>query len=158
MFDSINRPIETWVGTDDVPTGGTWKNWSPSNTGGTNLVKLSKMTYDDGNAHGPSLITSVETWVDGSSTRITQYQYDFRRRRTVTVAPEFQCTQQVYNNLNQAIETTQHNGVTGSPPVPGTLIGKQQRFSDDRGRVYQSKTYAVDPTTGAVGIALIGNQ
>ena len=41
--DGQGRPISKWVGTDDVPTSGSW---SPSNTAGTDLVKVWEGQYD----------------------------------------------------------------------------------------------------------------
>ena len=157
VYDKINRVEQTWTGTDDIPTAGTWQDWSPTNTGGTNLVKLSQNTYDNGSAGGPSHLTKVEHWVDGNTTRATSYQYDFRGRQTLVSGEESQCSQYVYDNLNQLTETTQHDGCPGSPPVPGTLIGKQQTSFDDRGRVYESKNYAVNPSTGVAGNALVSD-
>ncbi|MCG8650728.1 MAG: RHS repeat-associated core domain-containing protein, partial [Pirellulales bacterium] len=155
VYDAINRSEQSWLGTDDVPSGGTWQDWSPSNTAGTNLVKLSQNTYDGGSAGGASLLTRVQRWVDANTIRTTNFAYDYRGRRTLAYGEESRCSQRVYNNLDQATETTEHDGCTGSPPVPGTLLGKRETFFDDRGRVYQHKTYAVDPSTGVVGNALL---
>ncbi|MCG8651129.1 MAG: hypothetical protein MI861_14925, partial [Pirellulales bacterium] len=154
VYDKVNRVEQTWMGTDDVPTVGTWRDWSPTNTTGTDLVKVSQNTYDSGSAGGASNLTKVETWVDSNTTRSTNYVYDFRSRRIMVIGEESQCTQNTYNNLNQLTEVTGHDGCTGTPPVAGTLLSKQESFFDDRGRVYQSKTYAVDPSTGTVGNAL----
>ena len=38
-------------------------------------------------------------------------------------------------------------------PTPNRLIARNEAFLDDRGRTYLTKTYAVDPATGAVGNA-----
>ena len=157
VFDQINRPEQTWTGTDDEPTGGTWQDWSPTNTTGTNLVKLSQNTYDSGSAAGPGNLTKVERWVDANTTRTTNFVYDFRSRQTIVIGEESQCSQSVYDNLDQVTETTQHNGCSGSPPVPGTQIAKQESFFDDRGRLYQSKTYAVNPSSGVAGNALVSD-
>ena len=159
VYDAINRPTETWIGTDDVPSGDTWQNWSPTNNAGTNLVKLSQATYDDGQSGGLSLVSQIEAWVDQATTRVTRFSYDFRSRLRLTIAPERQCTQLVLNNLGEVVETTGHDGASSaSPPVPGTLIEKSQSFTDNRGQVYQTKTFAVDPSTGSVGPALTGNR
>ncbi|NQT40550.1 MAG: hypothetical protein HQ581_23865, partial [Planctomycetes bacterium] len=38
----------------------------------------------------------------------------------------------------------------------GTLLSRSESVYDDLGRVYQSTSYAVDPTTGTVGNGLTG--
>ncbi len=43
--DGQGRVISEWVGTDDTPTSGFW---SPTNTDGTNLVKVSEYEFDGG--------------------------------------------------------------------------------------------------------------
>ena len=45
VYDGLDRPISTWVGTDDTPTSGYW---SPTNLTGTNMVETSADVYDNG--------------------------------------------------------------------------------------------------------------
>ena len=45
VYDAMGRPTSTWVGTDDTPSTGYW---SPTNTAGTDLVKVSENEYDGG--------------------------------------------------------------------------------------------------------------
>ncbi|MDY3560564.1 hypothetical protein R5W23_001808, partial [Gemmata sp. JC673] len=47
--DARGRVVSEWVGTDDTPTSGYW---SPSNTAGTNLVKVREYQYDGGGRRG----------------------------------------------------------------------------------------------------------
>jgi YD repeat-containing protein len=47
VYDGLGHVVSTWVGTDDTPTTGYW---SPQNTAGTNLVKVSADEYDNGGA------------------------------------------------------------------------------------------------------------
>lgn len=41
VWDGLGRAVSQWVGLDDTPTSG---EWSPNNTAGTDLVKISEMS------------------------------------------------------------------------------------------------------------------
>ena len=73
-----------WIGTDDTPTSGTW---SPTNTGGTNLVEVTTYVYDGGNAGSDGNLTQTIEHVDDSTTRTTASFYDWRNRLIYTVLP-----------------------------------------------------------------------
>src|SRR2546430_11219377 len=45
VYDEEGRVVSIWVGTDDTPNSGTW---SPGDTTGTNLTKISENEYDGG--------------------------------------------------------------------------------------------------------------
>lgn len=47
VTDGLGRVLSVWTGTDDTPTSGFW---SPTNTAGTDLVKLATYEYDNGTA------------------------------------------------------------------------------------------------------------
>jgi hypothetical protein len=64
-----------------------------------------------------------------------------------------------YDNLDEATQVQEHDGdgvtITSTGGVPNapaaSLLRAQSNVSyDDQGRVYQTQTYSVNPTTGAV--------
>ena len=68
-----------------------------------------------------------------------------------------------YDNLDQAIRSERYHDVAGDgvdadddPQPDDVLIARQETFYDDRGRTYETRTYAVNPATGAVGKYLAG--
>lgn len=155
VYDALGRVSSVWVGTDDVPSGGgaTWADWSPTNTTGTDLVKVSENEYDGGSDEGDSNLTEVTMHVDGSTTRVTSYTYDWRNRRTIEDGEVDHCAKSYYDNLDRVIKSERYNTTTG-----GNLIARSETAYDDRGRVYETTTYAVDPSNGSVGNALTGNN
>ncbi len=56
VYDGLNRVVSQWVGTDDTPTSGYW---SPTNTAGTDLVKVSENEYDSGGVGDGNLTKST---------------------------------------------------------------------------------------------------
>jgi len=82
VFDSHDRPVRIWVGTNDTPASGTW---SPTNNAGSsNMVKVSSTVYDNGGV-GDSNITSTTQYPGNSQpTRSTINLYDWRDRLVST--------------------------------------------------------------------------
>lgn len=85
-------------------------------------------------------------------TRTTSYTYDFRGRRTATDGEEDLYEKTYYDNLNLVTKTERYDTTAN-----GNLISRNETKYDSRGRDYQTKRYAVDPTTGTVGNALTDN-
>ena len=85
--------------------------------------------------------------------RTTTSIYDFRNRVTA-VDGEIDFYQiNVYDNLNRVTRTDRRNTTS-----TGTLIGRSESDYDDRGRVYQQRVFAVNPSTGAVGNSLVDRR
>ena len=163
VYDSLDRVTSTWVGTNDTPTSG---DWSPSNPAG--MVEVSSYVYDNGGV-GDSNLTQETDYPGGSATaRVTDYWYDWRDRLvasksgvqtsedTTTHRP---ITYVTYDNLDEATEVQSYDGdgvtLTSSNGVPqapsSSLLRAQEVISyDDQGRVYQTQTYSVNSSTGAV--------
>jgi YD repeat-containing protein len=116
------------------------------------MVQVQGNEYDNGNAGGDGNLTLETLYVDASTTRVTSYGYDFRNRRTSVTGEESSYTAYTYDNLDQLLQVDQRNG-----SVTGNLIGRKMTKYDDRGRVYQTIKYAVDPSTGTVGNSLTDN-
>src|SRR5262249_8094874 len=83
-YDSLSRVSSTWIGLDDTPTSGSW---SPTNTAGTDLEKVSENEYDSAGI-GDSLLTKSTQLPAGSASdpnnRVAKFYYDWRDR-TVAV-------------------------------------------------------------------------
>jgi len=81
---------------------------------------------------------------------VTTFVYDWRDRRVDTDG-EIDFFQRVlYDNLNRIIETRRYNTSSG-----GNLIAKSETKYDDRGRVFRTTRYGVNPATGTVGNSLM---
>ncbi len=150
MFDPRGLDLSTWVGTDDAdatasdPTGG--------GASGNNMVVLTEYEYDGDSDGGDGNLTQRIDYASAIDARVTTFQYDFRNRRTVTDGESDFYQQDTYNNLNQLIKTERF----GTNSL-GNLIGQSEAKYDDRGRVYQSIQYGVDPSTGTIGNSLTNN-
>jgi RHS repeat-associated protein len=77
VYDAFGHVLSTWVGMDDTPTTGYW---SPSNTAGTNLVKVSENQYDYGGVGDGNLTMMAQYPGGGSDARVTYRAYDYRNR------------------------------------------------------------------------------
>jgi hypothetical protein len=149
VFEVRGMPTAVFVGTNDAsatnadPTGG--------GASGNDMVQTDGYQYDGGADEGDGLLTQHVAKVDSSSgnDRTTAFGYDFRGRRT-SVDGEIDLYQEtVYDNLDRAVEQRSRNTSSG-----GNMVAKSEALYDDRGRVYRTKRYAVDPATGTAGNAL----
>jgi len=126
-------------------------NVGTNDSGSNNMVQVSASVYDSGSAGGDGNLTTATLYAAASDTRLTVYTYDFRNRKTSTKGEEKFYEEYTLDNLGRITETRRKD-TDGT----GALIGQWQKFYDDRGRVYQSKTFAV--ASGTAGNALIGNN
>ncbi|MFM8930435.1 MAG: hypothetical protein ACKOS8_00985, partial [Gemmataceae bacterium] len=172
-FDGLGRQVSQWVGLDDTPTTGLW---SPSNTSGTDLVKVSENEYDGGGV-GDSNLTKVTQIPGGSAAnRVTQNFFDWRNRVVATKSgvetSEATDTNRLisyldYDNLNRVTTSRLYDGDTvsitstsGVPNAPSSslLRAKSETQFDERGQVYKTLTYSVDPSTGSVSSSALTTQ
>ncbi|MCZ2341705.1 MAG: hypothetical protein LC104_07900 [Bacteroidales bacterium] len=151
VFDVRGLPVSNWIGTND--TGATDADPSGGGVAGNNMVQVSASEYDGGNNGGDGNLTTQTQFVDGATTRVTTFEYDFRDRRTVVDGEEDYYQESTYDNRNQVIRVDQRDTSAG-----GNLIGRSETLFDDRGRVYRTIRYAVDPATGTVGNSLVDNM
>ena len=63
-------------------------------------------------------------------------------------------TKATYDNLDRAVKQERYLEISGADD---RLLARSETFYDDRSRVYQTKRYAVNVDTGAVGNALVSN-
>lgn len=152
VYDARGLVVATYLGTNDDgatesdPTGG---GSDPDN----DMVIVSANVYDDGQDGGDGNLTSVTLYASASDTRVTNYDYDWRNRQT-TIDGEIDLYQvSTYDNLNHVVKVQRYNTFSS-----GNLISQQVTHFDDRGRIYQSLTYEVDPATGTIGYALTNNS
>jgi RHS repeat-associated protein len=172
VYDGFERIVAVWVGTDDTPTAGFW---SPSNTVGTDLVKVAAYEYDNGLSGGDGLLTTV-TQIPGlgAPDRVTRMAYDWRGRLVVTKAgveavedPSVNrlLTFTDYDNADRPLRSSQYDGdgvgiadanADGVPDQPAAALLRGQVTSeyDNRGRVFRETRYGVDPASGVVGAGL----
>ena len=168
VYDALGRASSSWAGTDDTPSSG---DWSPANTGGTNLVKVAEYEYDGGNA-GDGNRTQLTQPVDGTAgnDRVTRFKYDWRDRQVAVVDAEEFGAKVTYSraeldNLGRVKKSERYYDADDdeSFPLDGTvdggdrLLSRSERLYDQRGRVYRTRTYAVDPDDGTAGSALVAD-
>ena len=173
VYDALGRKASEWVGTDDTPTTGAW---SPSNTAGTNLVKVREYEYDGGGV-GDGNLTKVTAYPGGgAAARVAQTWFDWRGRAVavkggVEVSESTSVNRPLayydYDNLGHVTKTRVYDsdGVTptvtsGLPqPLSSSLLRAQSTTSfDELGRAYRTDTYSVDPSTGSVGTYTLSSQ
>ncbi|WP_146561198.1 RHS repeat domain-containing protein [Posidoniimonas corsicana] len=146
VYDPRGLVLESWVGTND--TGG----------GSDNMRKVAVNTYDtdaygSGSSSLDGLLTKTTQPVDDTpgNDRVVEYVYDWRDRQTTTVTTDGASTfyaVATLDNLGRATTTQQKRSTT--------LIAQSETSYDDRGRVYQTKRYAVSGA-GVAGAALTDN-
>ncbi len=143
-YDVRDNVIGTYIGTND--TGATASN---PTAGGNNMIQLTASQFDGNADRGDNNLTRQTVFVDASTMRATVYSYDWRNRQ-VDIDGELNLFQRsFYDNLNRVIKVERRNTTSS-----GTLVSRNETKFDNRGRVYQTVTYGVDPTTGIV----TGNQ
>ena len=161
-YDAGGRVVDLWTGTDDDPDGSdTWENWDPDNTSqaGTNLKLIAQYAY-------PEPQTGVNNGLDdepvsrtliasATDSRVTEFVYDWRHRQEQIIQHTGTSTSDIvkntFDNLDRVTQSERYKNSISS----GNLIGKVLTDYDDRGRVYQRTTYAVNDS-GTTGNTLIG--
>lgn len=153
VFDVRDLPVSTYVGTNDAgatnsdPTGG--------GATGNNMVLVSASEYDSGVHGGDGNLTKRTLPVDSNTAndRVTLYSYDWRNRLTSIDGEIDFYEERVYDNLGHVTRVDQRNTTSS-----GNLVARSETLFDDRGRLYRSIRYAVDPATGTVGNSLVDNR
>jgi RHS repeat-associated protein len=119
------------------------------------MVQITGTVYDNGLAGGDGNATQETKYVDatGTNDRVTTILYDFRDRRTDTDGEINFYARQYFDNLDRVYQNDRYDTT-----IAGNLIGRSLTHHDDRCRVYQAVTIAVDPRTGIVGNSLTSNR
>jgi RHS repeat-associated protein len=153
-----------------VCTSGASSSSSPSSSSGTpdpnnNMVLVAEREYCDGSSGcscgggGAGNLVSETRHVDFLTWHTTDFEYDWRGRQLHVFPPADDAgrtvyTKATYDNLDRATKQERYLEISGSAD---RLLARSETFYDDRGRVYQTKRYAVDVDSGTVGNALVSN-
>jgi RHS repeat-associated protein len=152
VYDERDLLLQIFIGTND--TGATDSDPTGGGASGNNMKLVVQNQYDGGSAGGNGNLTQITQPVDDTSghDRITSYLYDWRDRQT-DIDGEVDFYQiSTYDNLDRVTRLDRRNTT-----ATGGLIGRSEASYDDLNRVYQTKRYAVNPNTGAIGNALVDN-
>ena len=148
VLDVRGRAIATYVGTNDA--GATDADPTGSHASGNNMVQITGQQFDaDGN------LTQVSQYVDATTTRVTNYGYDWRDRQVTTTTSDdanTYLTQSILDNQGRVVEVDRFYTPSGGT---ATLMGCNTTSYDNLGRAYQGVTYAV--SSGTVGTGLVSN-
>jgi RHS repeat-associated protein len=166
VYDGLGRVVSKWIGTNDTPASGYW---SPTNnTSPSNMVEVSSDVYDGGGV-GDSNLTQVTNYPGGSAAnQVTQFSYDWRDRLVATkqgvegsesTSVNRPILYYEYDNLSEVTALSQFDGdavtITSTGGVPNKPSSSLLRAYvtnayDEQGRVYETKTFSVDPSSGTV--------
>ncbi len=150
VFDDLGRAKETWVGTNDQDEGGS-----------DNIVKTAIMEYDGNADGGNSHLTRRKIDQDGdwgttSDQGTTDYSYDQRGRLIVSVNPQSPHSVALVDNLGRQTAVGLYSSSSGldagDDPTSLTTyrVALSRSYFDELGRVYESRRYEVDQSTGSV--------
>lgn len=120
--------------------------------GANSLFDPVSLTIVDGGGDGNLTRQSLPVDSNPADNRVTTFQYDWRDRQVKVTAPQDFYVVNTYDTLDRVLQVQQYVQSTGY------LINQGQTLYDNRGRVYQTIRYAVDPTTGNVGNGLTDNS
>ena len=150
VLEARGRAKSLWIGTNDTdatavdPTGG--------GAAGNDMVKVEGYEYDAGSAAGARNLTELTRYASATDMRVTTFGYDWRNRLVSEDGELDHFAQFTYDNLSR-VTRTDHRDTTAS----GNLIGRSESRYDDRGRIFRSIVYAVDPASGTIGNSLVGD-
>ncbi len=174
LFDGLERPIATYVGTNDSTTNSA--SWTPQNKAAASNMTLVNAVQYDTNGVGDGNVTKSTDFPDSNSAdaRETDYAYDGRDRLVATKSGVQQSennTPAVHrpityfdlDNLGDVIGVSQYDGdgvtLTNTKPSASLLRAYSVAAYDEQGRVYQTKQFDVNQTNGAVSsFALTTNK
>ena len=142
VFQMMGWKLSAWVGTDDTGASDT----NPAGAGGSNNMKqVEGYQFDGGSAGGDGNLTLLTRYENDTSTRQTLYGYDWRNRQTSQDGEIDFYESYTYDNLDRQIQV-QRNDTSSS----GALVSLAQTFYDHMGRVYRTKQYSSQGTSGPV--------
>ena len=150
VYDARNQQTLVCVGTSD--NGATEADPTGNGCFNNNLVAATSYQYDGGVGGGDGNLTQVTQHVDDNTERTMTHQYDGRNRRVATVASDGSAERTTYDHLDQIVRVERYDA--SEEPV---RLACTDFFYDNMGRRYQTSVYAVDPSTGELGNALVGN-
>ncbi len=167
VYDSLDRAVSKWVGTNDTTPDG--QEWSPADNGApSNMLQTVGYTYDGGGV-GDSNLTQVTVMPGPTSTnRVTNNYFDWRDRLVATKSG-VQATEDTtthrpiiyyeYDNLSEVFAQSRFDGdgvtITSSngvpvKPSPNLLRAYQTTNFDEQRRAYATHVFEVDQSTGNI--------
>ncbi len=182
VYDGQSRVISTWTGdgTDDTPSTGYW-----STTNAGTMVMTSQSFYDYGGVGDGNLTESVQySDTNPAHGRASLMYYDFRDRLVAekdgaavnssnVPTPSGETDNQPitinsYDNLDEVTETDKYDGETVSfpatagstltTPSSSLLIAEAKTSYDNLGQVFQTQSYSVNPSSGAVSSTALTSE
>jgi RHS repeat-associated protein len=150
VFDVRDLPTALYVGTNAA--GATNNDPAGGGAAGNNMVQVAGSVYDGGAGGGDGNLTQLIAYADSTTTRVTNYSYDWLDRQ-ISIAGALGFYQaNTYDNLDQLVQVDRKNG-----SASGTLVSRSQTSYDNRQIIYATIVYGVDPDSGAIGPSLTNN-
>jgi len=165
VYDQLSRTTAAWMGTD--ATGASQSD--PDGSGApNNLKKVSETYYDQAtpgsgsSGIGDGNVTQTKTYYTDNDAYSTVYKYDGRDRLEQSRGPDNVAVKRTLDNLGRAttVETyadSDTDFVIDDVSGVTELRAKSEAKYDEKGQVWQTIVYNVDPSDGTVGHALTGN-
>jgi len=150
--DQVVFTTDTYSPSFTMSAAAVWTSIGVALVSVNNMVQVTANQYDGGADGGDGNLTQQTQYASATDTRVTSFGYDFRDRRTSMTDALGGYTAYTFDNLSRLTETQRYTA------SGGTLIAQNGTNFDDRNRPYQQLVYAVDPSSGTVGNALIGNS
>ncbi|MEM8493868.1 MAG: RHS repeat-associated core domain-containing protein [Planctomycetota bacterium] len=170
VYDGLGRVTAVYAGTD--ATG--WSHGDPVGTDpANNMALIAEYEYDHGEVGDGNLTKMIEYPGGSAAARVTLNHYDWRNRLVAThsgltvsggvtavdASTDSLVSYSVYDNLGRVIEQRGYAGgaysltpseTDGVPDAPadGALRSMSRTHFDDRGRVYRTEVFDVDPVNG----------
>ena len=146
VYDKLGRVTAAWRGI----IGGTQ---SDPQGGSSNLKKITETFYDEStpgsgiHGVGDGNVTQTVSHADASTSYSTKYKYDYRNRLERTLGPDNVLAVMDLDNLGRTTMNRAYANVTDiTAGLDGTkLRAKSETKYDEKGQVYQSITYEVEP-------------
>ncbi|MBX3356719.1 MAG: hypothetical protein KF724_13575 [Phycisphaeraceae bacterium] len=125
------------------------------------MSTVAEQEYDSGGV-GNGLLTSATEHVDESTTRVTEFTYDWRDRLVLTESPLAPHSAQLYDNLDRVVASASFSTLPGSVPssfdgADATRVSLQRITYTQRGLVARSEV-AIDPTEDDAGQAFLSTN
>ncbi|MGD9791110.1 MAG: RHS repeat-associated core domain-containing protein [Phycisphaerales bacterium] len=145
-FDALSRVESSEVGTND--------NGDPQgeSSGTNNMVTTATTVYDTNSR----VVTQKAYVVDGTTNeRDTDFLYDYRGRRIVTLTPQAPYAVAQYDNLGRvtaAAAFSSSTGLTASTVASSTTTNRVSLSTmsyDERGMTWKSERHKINQSTGA---------
>ena len=134
------RDFRAWLSSHSTATEG---------PAGASMYKVSASIYDE-DGTGDGNLTESLAYGDGTTVYTTQCQYDWQDRQTDVLTTGNVVSHTDYNDLGQ-VEWNKTYASNDFTLDSDELRAENENLYDNLGRVYESRTYEVDPGDGTVG-------